>query len=594
MVAQAWPGGRAAQGKAMTEKSGVSGVMLGGVAGAVVVVGAVLAWQLIARDPAPGTDEAPARQAAPVAAPAPAPVAPTTTKTAPVAPPEADPAAAPDANGAETIAAPQAGEAAPAEAAASTMAPPSFDTFRLGDDGIALVAGIAGAGAEVLILIEGAEAARATADAAGKFAALFSLDAAAVARAMTLRVLYADGRMAESGETLMIAPTLAAAPAEPAAGVAAADAPEAPANAAAATADAGSAATPSEAAPQAEATLASDTPSGDAATAAPEQAAQAVVQAPEMAGAGKGTAPVDRVPADQSAGTPTEDRAAPGATETAAADPAPEAPDSAAEPPSGGATGLAVADERPPQVLAVPPTPAAPETTAPVAPAVSTETAAAQPDAPSPPPGAAPAVQGGAVVAPPQPSNLLVSQERVTVLRADGGAARLSIDALRYAASGAVEVAGRGAADRTIRLYLNNVAQLETRPDPAGRWQVTLPPVEPGLYALRADEIDARGRVAARSETPFLREPPEALAAAQGRAAPRPPAPVPGDVAAQTPGSPGVQVVTVQPGFTLWRIARETYGAGIQYVKVFEANRDQIRDPDLIYPGQVFALPQPD
>ncbi len=49
--------------------------------------------------------------------------------------------------------------------------------------------------------------------------------------------------------------------------------------------------------------------------------------------------------------------------------------------------------------------------------------------------------------------------------------------------------------------------------------------------------------------------------------------------------------VTVQPGFTLWRIAREQFGDGVMYVQVFEANKDKIRNPDLIYPGQVFAIP---
>ena len=53
----------------------------------------------------------------------------------------------------------------------------------------------------------------------------------------------------------------------------------------------------------------------------------------------------------------------------------------------------------------------------------------------------------------------------------------------------------------------------------------------------------------------------------------------------------GEVVVTVQPGFTLWRIATETLGEGVLYVQVFEANKDQIRDPDLIYPGQVFTIP---
>lgn len=49
--------------------------------------------------------------------------------------------------------------------------------------------------------------------------------------------------------------------------------------------------------------------------------------------------------------------------------------------------------------------------------------------------------------------------------------------------------------------------------------------------------------------------------------------------------------VTVQPGFTLWAIARDQFGDGIRYVQVYEANKDRIRDPNLIYPGQVFTLP---
>lgn len=67
---------------------------------------------------------------------------------------------------------------------------------------------------------------------------------------------------------------------------------------------------------------------------------------------------------------------------------------------------------------------------------------------------------------------------------------------------------------------------------------------------------------------------PEAVAAAPEPAAPPPPV-----------------TVTVQPGFTLWGIAEGQLGDGIRYVQVFEANKDKIRDPDLIYPGQVFTIP---
>lgn len=66
------------------------------------------------------------------------------------------------------------------------------------------------------------------------------------------------------------------------------------------------------------------------------------------------------------------------------------------------------------------------------------------------------------------------------------------------------------------------------------------------------------------------------------------------DAAEGTEGAttePRARVVTVQAGFTLWAIAREELGDPIRYVQVFEANRDLIVDPDLIYPGQVFLIP---
>ena len=53
----------------------------------------------------------------------------------------------------------------------------------------------------------------------------------------------------------------------------------------------------------------------------------------------------------------------------------------------------------------------------------------------------------------------------------------------------------------------------------------------------------------------------------------------------------GASVITVQPGFTLWGIAQANFGDGVLYVSIFEENRDQIRDPDLIFPGQIFEMP---
>ena len=51
-------------------------------------------------------------------------------------------------------------------------------------------------------------------------------------------------------------------------------------------------------------------------------------------------------------------------------------------------------------------------------------------------------------------------------------------------------------------------------------------------------------------------------------------------------------LVVVQKGDALWRIAYRTYGQGIRYVTIFERNRDQIADEDLIYPDQIFVVPK--
>lgn len=52
-----------------------------------------------------------------------------------------------------------------------------------------------------------------------------------------------------------------------------------------------------------------------------------------------------------------------------------------------------------------------------------------------------------------------------------------------------------------------------------------------------------------------------------------------------------VRVINIRTGDNLWTIARQTYGQGIAYTYIFNANQRQIQDPDLIYPGQIFVLP---
>ena len=257
---------------------------------------------------------------------------------------------------------------------------------------------------------------------------------------------------------------------------------------------------------------------------------------------------------------------------------------------------------------------------------------------------------------------LAVNDQGAKVLQTDTNvaaevAANVTIDTIAYPTPDTVQFGGHGTVGNFIRLYLDN----SPLGDPAtvgidGTWNLTQTGIDPKIYILRADEVDGSGKVTSRYETPFQRETPEALAAAnasKGGAAetpapaaaaatpatppatettPPPPAdstatpeaaPATGtaatdstatvaDTAAQaspktaavtntatepaaatqTTAPPALVTVTVQPGFTLWGIARRQFGHGVLYVQVYEANKDKIKDPDLIYPGQVFNLPQ--
>ena len=62
-------------------------------------------------------------------------------------------------------------------------------------------------------------------------------------------------------------------------------------------------------------------------------------------------------------------------------------------------------------------------------------------------------------------------------------------------------------------------------------------------------------------------------------------------VPASGPTGTGEQTYTVRKGDTLSAIARQHYGRASHWHAIFEANRDQIADPDLIRPGQVLRLP---
>ena len=177
------------------------------------------------------------------------------------------------------------------------------------------------------------------------------------------------------------------------------------------------------------------------------------------------------------------------------------------------------------------------------------------------------------------PTVLLADSEGVRVLQSGGDApsvqANVSIDAISYDTEGEVALTGRSTGASSVRVYLDNQPLLDVPIGNDGGWRADLPEIDTGTYTLRVDELNDEGTVVSRAETPFRREAVDAIQALDDGLTER----------------STVALVTVQPGNTLWGIARERYGEGPLYVRVFEANTDRIRDPDLIYPGQIFTVP---
>ena len=163
--------------------------------------------------------------------------------------------------------------------------------------------------------------------------------------------------------------------------------------------------------------------------------------------------------------------------------------------------------------------------------------------------------------------------------------ANVTLDLISYDDQGEVVLSGRGGIRKHVRIYVND-KPIRTRPvDEAGNWQVSIPEVAPGVYTLRVDEIDDAGKVTSRIETPIKKEDPQQVMRSASLQAPS------ADAPAAAPPRPRIKRVTIQKGATLWALARSNYGQGRLYVQIFHANRDSIRDPDLIYPGQIFTIP---
>ncbi|WP_271201151.1 LysM peptidoglycan-binding domain-containing protein [Methylopila turkensis] len=183
-------------------------------------------------------------------------------------------------------------------------------------------------------------------------------------------------------------------------------------------------------------------------------------------------------------------------------------------------------------------------------------------------------------------------------------ATRLAIGAVE-AESGRVYAQGAGPSGERLRLYLNNAPVATAIIGGDDRWSLRVERgLAPGDYVVRADQLKRGGEtVVARAETRFTYAAPVA-GQAGAPAAVSPGAPSAGGQPSASDPSPqaaaagdanpvvaAIETATVKRGDSLWRISRSAYGKGMRYTVIYEANDGQIRNPNLIYPGQVLVVP---
>ena len=159
----------------------------------------------------------------------------------------------------------------------------------------------------------------------------------------------------------------------------------------------------------------------------------------------------------------------------------------------------------------------------------------------------------------------LREQKGAAASQAKSGA--VSIDAVDYDSSGETTINGSSEPRAKLNVYFNNKLAAKGNANSEGKWRIiTGESFSGSQFEVRVDQVDEQNKVLKRAKMNFI--------------------------SSSEPLVLEPQVsVKVARGSSLWRIARRQYGKGVLYSVIFDANRDQIENPDLIYPGQVFLVP---
>jgi nucleoid-associated protein YgaU len=183
------------------------------------------------------------------------------------------------------------------------------------------------------------------------------------------------------------------------------------------------------------------------------------------------------------------------------------------------------------------------------------------------------------------------------------------VEAVDIEPGGKLHVSGRARPGAVVRLYLNDSFVASVTAGADGHLAVTINEgVAPGKYRVRLDELASNsGAVRTRAEVPFnvpdttatvsmraqtaVSTPAEAAATQQPRLAAAASTVLPDKDSPSALVIPKITTATVVRGDSLWRLSQRALGGGARYAVIYKANREQIRNPNLIYPGQVLVLP---
>jgi len=199
-----------------------------------------------------------------------------------------------------------------------------------------------------------------------------------------------------------------------------------------------------------------------------------------------------------------------------------------------------------------------------------------------------------ALAEPGKPTLVLSDAKPIAAVTAPG---TIAIRAVEAQQGGGFFASGTGAPGAQIRLYLNDAFVAAVKVGPDGRWSVTVGKgMSAGNYAVRADLVAPDdGKVLARSEVAFAYPAgqvagvaPKSLVAAASATSD---AGSPDRTVGTNAVVPDLRTAKVERGDSLWRISRTMLGQGVRYTQIYDANTTQIRNPRLIYPGQVLVVP---